>query len=101
MTTTAKLWRYCPSCYRLADNVSLCKVCPLCSRQGQPNCTLKVLPLDHQAAEAAIKIGGRKALEEMIVGLVAGEDAQQAYEALPDLAWEMVMYPQVSVKRPK
>ena len=75
----SKFWRYCPTCYKLADHASLLKRCPYCV--GNPNGLLKVLPLDHEAAQAAIRIGGTKALEEMIVGLVAGEDAAQAYDA--------------------
>jgi hypothetical protein len=75
------VWRYCPSCYRLADQASVVKLCPVCSRRGLPNCRLQALPLDPDAAQAAIRIGGAKALEQMIVGLVAGEDAAQGYEA--------------------
>lgn len=96
----AKLWRYCPSCYRLADSASLLKRCPYCV--GRPNNLLTTLPLDNEAAQAAIRIGGTKALEEMIVGLVAGEDAVQAYDSeAEELVWEMTMYPQVQIARPK
>ncbi len=74
-----KFWRYCPACYRLADSASLLKRCPYCV--GHPNNLLTVLPLDHEAAQAAIRIGGARALEEMIIGLVAGDDAVQAYDS--------------------
>lgn len=95
----AKLWRYCPNCYRLADHHSLLKRCPFCV--GAPNSALRVLPLDNEAAQAAIRIGGRKALEEMIVGLVAGDEAVEAYESEADLAWELRTYSQLQTRRPR
>lgn len=88
----SKVWRYCPACYRLADQASLLKRCPFCV--GNPKNLLQVLPLDHEAAQAAIRIGGTKALEEMIVGLVAGEDAVQAYDSeVEDMLWQFENYP--------
>lgn len=115
------IWRYCPACYRLADANSVLKRCPFCV--GNPKNILQVLPLDEKAAQAAIVVGGRQALEAMIVALVAGDDAGQAYRPhWPDCAinhggtvcdmgphcgdvdaveHELHVYPQLVVKRPK
>lgn len=83
------LWRFCPCCYRLADSSSVLKRCPMPSCLGKPNAQLQVLPLPHEAAQAAIRIGGAKALEEMIVGLVAGEDVAQEYVRHHPSCWAL------------
>lgn len=70
------VWCYCPRCYKLADKASLLRSCPFGPCLGAK---LVVLPLDPEAAQAALKLGGAKALREMIVALVAGEEAVEAY----------------------
>lgn len=70
--TMPQVWRYCPNCYALADSNSLLKRCARCPTS--PNNVLVVLPLDPDAAQAALRIGGVPALVTMIVAVVAGPD---------------------------
>ena len=93
----SKPWRFCPSCFALADGASVVRHCPTCSRRGV-NARLVVLPLNEDTAQAALRIGGRVALETLIVGLVAGDEAAQAYE--PEVRWEMYVAGQIQIKRP-
>lgn len=70
------VWRYCPNCYALADSNSVLKRCPRCPCVA--NNHLRVLPLDPEAAQAAMRIGGQPALIQMILSLVGGEPAIEA-----------------------
>lgn len=72
------VWRYCPNCYTLADSNSLLKRCPKCPCVA--NNHLRVLPLDPEAAQAALRIGGQTALIQMIVALIGGDEAVQAID---------------------
>lgn len=70
----ATVWRYCPNCYALADSNSLLKRCPHCPTA--PHNQLQVLPLDPEAAQAALRIGGIAALVQMITTIIGGESAR-------------------------
>lgn len=72
------VWRYCPNCYTLADSNSLLKRCPKC--HGVANNRLRVLPLDPDAAQSALRIGGQQALIQMILSLVGGDSAREALD---------------------
>lgn len=73
-TSIMAIWRYCPNCYTLADSNSLLKRCAKCP--GIANNLLQVLPLNPEAAQSVLRIGGQQALIHMILTLIGGDTVQ-------------------------